>query len=38
MAQLARNSFQAAFLPDAEKRRYITAVDEHLEEVLRLLS
>jgi adenosine deaminase len=38
MAALARNSFEAAFLTDAEKRRYIMAVDEHLEEVLRLLS
>jgi adenosine deaminase len=38
MAALARNSFEAAFLTDTEKRRYIMAVDEHLEEVLRLLS
>jgi adenosine deaminase len=38
MATLARNSFRAAFLPEAEKRRYIAAVDEHLEGLLRLIS
>ena len=38
MATLARNSFRAAFLPEAEKRRRIAAVDEHLEGLLRLTS
>jgi adenosine deaminase len=38
MAALARNSFTASFLPEAEKRRYIATVDEHLEGLLRLLS
>jgi len=38
MATLARNSFRAAFLPEAEKRRHIAAVDEHLEGLLRLTS
>jgi adenosine deaminase len=38
MATLARNSFRAAFLPETEKRRYITAVDEHLEGLRRLTS
>ncbi|MCU1447702.1 adenosine deaminase [Cryobacterium sp.] len=38
MATLARNSFLAAFVPEAEKRRYIAAVDEHLEGLLRLIS
>jgi len=38
MATLARNSFLAAFLPEAEKRRHIAAVEEHLEGLLRLTS
>nr|RZI36036.1 Adenine deaminase [Cryobacterium sp. SO1] len=38
MATLARNSFRAAFLPEAEKRRHIEAVEEHLEGLLRLTS
>jgi adenosine deaminase len=38
MAALARNSFRASFLPEAEKRRQIAAVDEHLEGLLRLIS
>jgi adenosine deaminase len=38
MATLARNSFQASFLPEAEKRRYVAVVDEHLEVVLGLIS
>jgi len=38
MAALARNSFRASFLPEAEKRRHIAAVDEHLEGLLRLTS
>jgi adenosine deaminase len=38
MATLARNSFLASFLPDAEKRRHLAAVDEHLEGLLRLTS
>jgi adenosine deaminase len=38
MATLARNSFLASFLPEAEKRRYVAAVDEHLAGVLRLIS
>jgi adenosine deaminase len=38
MATLARNSFRASFLPEAEKRRQIAAVDEHLEGLLRLIS
>ena len=38
MATLARNSFHAAFLPEAEKRRHLAAVDEHLAELLRLTS
>ncbi|TFC89488.1 adenosine deaminase [Cryobacterium sp. TMT4-31] len=38
MATLARNSFVASFLPEDEKRRHITAVDEHLEGLLRLTS
>jgi adenosine deaminase len=38
MATLARNSFHASFLPEAEKRRYVAAVDEHLEGVLGLIS
>lgn len=38
MATLARNSFQASFLPDHEKRRHIAAVDEHLRGLLRLTS
>ena len=38
MATLARNSFIASFLPESEKRRYIAAVDEHLEGLLGLIS
>ncbi|WEO77618.1 adenosine deaminase [Cryobacterium sp. SO2] len=38
MATLARNSFRASFLPEAEKRRHLAAVDEHLEGLLRLIS
>lgn len=38
MATLARNSFLASFLPEAEKRRYVAAVDEHLEGLLGLIS
>ena len=38
MATLARNSFRASFLPEAEKLRHIAAVDEHLEGLLRLTS
>jgi adenosine deaminase len=38
MATLARNSFRASFLPEAEKHRYVTAVDEHLEGLLGLIS
>jgi adenosine deaminase len=38
LATLARNSFRAAFLPEAEKHRHITAVNEHLEGVLGLIS
>ena len=38
MATLARNSFHASFLSDDEKRRHLAAVDEHLEELLRLTS
>ncbi|ANP71124.1 adenosine deaminase [Cryobacterium arcticum] len=38
MATLARNSFRASFLPEAEKLRQIAAVDEHLEGLLRLTS
>jgi adenosine deaminase len=38
MATLARNSFHASFLPEAEKRRYVAVVDEHLEAVLGLIS
>ena len=38
MASLARNSFRASFLPEAEKRRFIATVDEHLEGLLRLTS
>jgi adenine deaminase len=29
MAQIARNSFEASFLPDIEKRRYLEAVDSY---------
>ncbi|TFC05185.1 adenosine deaminase [Cryobacterium adonitolivorans] len=38
LATLARNSFRASFLPEAEKRRHIADVDEHLEGLLRLTS
>jgi adenosine deaminase len=38
LATLARNSFSASFLSEAEKHRHIAAVDEHLEGVLGLTS
>jgi adenosine deaminase len=38
VATLARDSFRASFLPEAEKRRHIEAVDEHLTGVLGLIS
>jgi adenosine deaminase len=38
LATLARNSFQASFLPAAEKHRHVTAVDEHLKGLLGLIS
>jgi adenosine deaminase len=38
LATLARNSFRASFLSEAEKLRHISAVDEHLDRLLGLIS
>jgi adenosine deaminase len=38
LAGLARDSFRASFLPEAEKLRHIALVDEHLDRLLGLIS